>query len=156
MLNTSPADLSPDDQRALAAYADLIREAQTPALATEIGFWCEFVLSRYRARPDTPVFADLEKHVWLTVLGHWPLAIMQAAVVAWCAEARPFPPAVAGELLVLGQPIYARRATTILLIEHKLEVAGFSPRRALGAPAGAPAAETLGPVTRLAGSLSHG
>lgn len=149
-------DLTAEEQRALGSYGELVRAAQRPAAPEEIGVWCEFILSRYRSRPDTPAFADLDKHIWLTVLGHWPLPIMLAAVVAWCSEKRPFPPAVPGEVLALAEPIYAYRAGVLKLIEKKLAIAaGDGPAR--GAPVlGAPAAETLGPVAALAGRLAHG
>jgi hypothetical protein len=99
------------DLRAVAAAHEALQRAVTPGDGRCLAIWCQFLIERYRMRPDTPAFGDMEARVWLTVLGHWPDDVIEAAVVGWCGDNRPFAPAVPGELKPYGEPILiARRA----------------------------------------------
>ncbi|WP_167755571.1 hypothetical protein [Vitreimonas flagellata] len=89
----------------------MIQDALRPAAREAVATWVEFLMSRYRGRPDSPAFSLMDKQMWLAVIGHWPVDVLQAAVTQWCAEDRPFAPSVPGELKALGEPIYnARRS----------------------------------------------
>ncbi len=92
-------------------YLPMIQDALRPAAREAVATWVEFLMSRYRGRPDSPAFSLMDKQMWLAVIGHWPVDVLQAAVTQWCAEDRPFAPSVPGELKALGEPIYnARRS----------------------------------------------
>jgi hypothetical protein len=102
--------LTAADRAAIAALTPLVEAALTPAPVEQLALWVQFLIERYRMKPDTPAFADMDKRMWLTVLGHWPADVLEAAVTQWCSENRPFPPQVPGELKALGEPIYRARA----------------------------------------------
>ena len=98
----------------------LIETALTPAPPEEIALACEFIVSRYPAKPDAPAFAVMDKRMWLDVLGHWPGDVMAAAQRRWCSEDRPFPPKVPGEVLALGEPIMRARRALLARAERLL------------------------------------
>ncbi len=95
----------------------------TPADPREVAFWVEFLRSRYRARGDDPRFATIDARLWLWSLKDWPLDVLQAAVVRWMDEARPYPPSTPGEVKALGAPIFGARSRLLSAAETVLEAA---------------------------------
>lgn len=100
-----------------AAAIDDVRSVQgrlaallSPARPDQIATWAGFLLTRYRPKVEAlAAFGDMEKRVWIQTLRHWPLDVLEAAVLVWCGQDRPFPPAVPGELIPLGAPLLNER-----------------------------------------------
>lgn len=106
-LDRWPDDLSP---RQVRAMMPAIEQSLQPATANEIALWVEFLRGRYQRRAeDTAVFADMDRMLWLQTLAHWPLDVLQAAVMGWLGADKPFPPKVPGELKAFGEPIMMER-----------------------------------------------
>lgn len=97
------------EREAVRIFLPMIRDALKPADPKQVAFWVEFLMSRYRGRPDAPSFSIVDKQMWLRSIGHWPLDVLEAAITQWCDEERPFAPSVPGEVKALGQPIYNKR-----------------------------------------------
>lgn len=103
---------SPTELDAIRAALPLIVKSLQPAPTRVLARWVEYLLNRYPRKAEIHgEFAAMDKRMWQTVLGHWPEDVLEAAVAQWCAEERPYPPHVPGEVKVLGEPIMiARRA----------------------------------------------
>lgn len=99
----------------------MLRDSLKPASPKSIALWVEFLLSRYPRREEQhDAFSDMDKRAWLTVLGDWPEDVLQAAVMRWLGDDRPFPPRVPGELKKLGDAIMSARRVLIYAGERVL------------------------------------
>ncbi|HWA22310.1 MAG TPA: hypothetical protein VG735_07950 [Caulobacterales bacterium] len=66
---------------------------------------------------------EAQAKIWLHVLGHLPNDVLQAAVLQWAAENRPFPPKIPGEVLALANPVFTARLCRLRLVDHMLRAA---------------------------------
>lgn len=111
----------------MESLAPLLFAATQPGRPGDLALWIEFLLSRYTPKPDAPAFADMDKRIWLRVLGHWPTDVMEAAVTAWCEEKRAFKPQVPGEVKPLGEPILAERRALLARAECIIQAPAVAP-----------------------------
>lgn len=136
---------SPADAEAIRSALPQITKSLAPAQPRAIAKWVEYLLNRYPRKAEVhPEFSEMDKRMWVNIIGHWPEDVLEAAVTQWCNEERPFPPRVPGELKALGEPIVVAR--------RQLEAAAV---RVLGLPA-APVYVEKGMMTKLLDAMKRG